>query len=118
MYRRTITFGLCALFVSGCTVGPNYVRPSAEAPAAYKETPQNFKEAQPSDQIAKGQWWQVYNDPQLNDLENQVAVSNQTLKAEQAQFAAARAAIGIARSQSLPSATGGLSATHQSESSN
>jgi NodT family efflux transporter outer membrane factor (OMF) lipoprotein len=118
MYRRTITFGLCALFMSGCTVGPNYVRPSAEAPAAYKETPQNFKEAQPSDQIAKGQWWQVYNDPQLNDLENQVAVSNQTLKAEQAQFAAARAAVRIARSQSFPTVTGGLSGAHLSNSYN
>jgi NodT family efflux transporter outer membrane factor (OMF) lipoprotein len=117
-YRLVGALGIVALLTGGCTVGPNYVRPSVDAPAAYKETPQNFKEAQPSDQIAKGQWWQIYNDPQLNDLEGQVLVSNQTLKAEQAQFAAARAAIGIARSQSLPSATGGLSATHQSESSN
>lgn len=117
-YRLVGALGIAALLTSGCTVGPNYVRPSVDAPTAYKETPQNFKEAQPSDQIAKGQWWQIYNDPQLNDLEGQVLVSNQTLKAEQAQFAAARAAIGIARSQSLPSATGGLSATHQSESYN
>ena len=70
--------------------------------AAYKETPQNFKEAQPSDQIAKGKWWEIYDDPQLNDLEEQIVVSNQTLKAEQAQFAAARAAVRIARSQSFP----------------
>lgn len=106
------------LWASGCTVGPNYVRPSAEAPAAYKETPQNFKEAQPSDQITKGKWWHIYNDPQLNDLEQQVVVSNQTLKAEQAQFVAARAAIGIARSQSFPSVTGGLSGSHVSNSYN
>ncbi len=99
-------------------MGPNYVRPSAEAPAAYKETPQNFKEAQPSDQIAKGKWWQIYNDPQLNDLEERIVVSNQTLKAEQAQFAAARAAVRVARSQSFPNVTGGLSAGHLSQSSN
>ena len=106
------------LWLGGCTVGPNYVRPSAEAPAAYKETPQNFKEAQPSDEITKGKWWQIYNDPRLNDLEEQIVVSNQTLKAEQAQFVAARAAIGIARSQGLPSVTGGLSGSHVSNSNN
>jgi NodT family efflux transporter outer membrane factor (OMF) lipoprotein len=117
-YSRAGAFSIAALFMAGCTVGPNYVRPSAEAPAAYKETPQNFKEAQPSDQIAKGKWWQIYNDPQLNDLEERIVVSNQTLKAEQAQFASARAAVRIARSQSFPSATGGLSAGHVSQSSN
>ena len=110
--------GIGALAMSGCTVGPNYSRPSAEAPVAYKETPQNFKEAQPSDAIAKGKWWQVYDDPQLNDLEDQIVVSNQTLKAEQAQYAAARAAVRIARSQAYPNVTGGLSGSHQSESYN
>jgi NodT family efflux transporter outer membrane factor (OMF) lipoprotein len=111
-------FGVATLLLSGCTVGPNYTRPSAEAPAAYKETPQNFKEAQPSDALSKGKWWQIYEDPQLNDLEEHISVSNQTLKAEQAQFAAARAAVRIARTQSYPNVTGGLSAGHQSESYN
>jgi NodT family efflux transporter outer membrane factor (OMF) lipoprotein len=109
---------LALLFASGCTVGPNYVRPPAEAPAAYKETPQNFKEAQPNDQVARGKWWEVYNDAQLNTLEEQIAVSNQSLKAEQAQFAAARAAVRIARSQAYPSGTGGISGGHTSESLN
>ena len=118
IYRRVCLLGIGMLLLGGCTVGPNYVRPKAEAPADYKETPQNFKEAQPSDAISKGKWWQIYEDPQLNDLEEQVSVSNQTLKAEQAQFAAARAAVRIARSQSYPTATGGLSASHQSESYN
>ena len=117
-YRRAGGFSVVALFISGCTVGPNYVRPTAEAPASYKEIPQNFKEALPSDEVSKGKWWRVYNDPQLNDLEEQVVVSNQSLKAEQAQFVAARAAVRIARSQFFPSVTGGLSAGHFSNSAN
>ena len=94
------------------------MKPLAAAPAAYKETPQNFKEAQPSDQIAKVKWWEIYGDPQLNALEEQISVSNLTLKAEQAQFAAARAAVRIARSQSFPTVTGGISAGHFSQSPN
>jgi NodT family efflux transporter outer membrane factor (OMF) lipoprotein len=107
---------LALVLASGCTVGPNYVRPSAEAPAAYKETPQNFKEAQPNDQIARGKWWEVYDDAQLNTLEDQVVVSNQSLKAEEAQFAAARAAVQIVRAQSFPTVTGGISGAHYSAS--
>jgi NodT family efflux transporter outer membrane factor (OMF) lipoprotein len=116
-FRAGIT-ALAAVLLAGCTVGPKYVRPAAEAPPAYKETAQNFEQAQPSDQMAKGRWWEIFGDTRLNDLENQIAVSNQTLKAAQAQFAQARAAIRIARSQSLPSVTAGLSATHNSASFN
>ena len=104
--------------MEGCTVGPKYAKPAAEVPANYKETAQNFKEAQPSDQIEKGKWWEIYNDPSLNDLEEQIRVSNQTLKAEQAHFAAARAAIRVTRAQSFPNVTGGLSGTHNSQSFN
>jgi len=99
-------------------VGPKYVKPTTEVPSDYKETGTDFKQAQPSDQIAKGQWWEIYNDPQLNSLEEQINVSNQTLKAQQAQFAVARAAIRIARSQFFPSVTASPSATHYSQSSN
>jgi NodT family efflux transporter outer membrane factor (OMF) lipoprotein len=116
--RWKLILSIAALFMEGCTVGPKYAKPAAEAPANYKETAQNFKEAQPSDQIEKGKWWEVYNDPSLNDLEEQIRVSNQTLKAEQAHFAAARAAIRVARAQSFPNVTGGLSGTHNTESFN
>lgn len=116
-YRQAAAFGVATLLMGGCTVGPKYVRPTAEVPAGYKETPQNFKEAQPSDQIAKGKWWEIYNDAQLNMLEERIVVSNPTLKAEEAQFAEARAAIRVARAQSFPTVTGGLSASHFSQSS-
>ena len=109
--------GAAILFFAGCTVGPNYVRPSAEVPTEYKELPPDWKQAQPSDAIAKGKWWEIYQDSQLNGLEEQIDVSNQTLKAEQQQFAQARAALRITRSNLFPNVTGSFSATstHQSQ---
>ncbi len=114
--RRAGTLGIAALLLGGCTVGPNYVRPTTEVPADYKESA-NFKAAQPSDDIAKGKWWEVYGDMQLNALEEQVTVSNQTLKAAQAQFAEARAAVRTVRAAYYPVVTGGASAAgvHQSQ---
>lgn len=105
------------LLVSGCTVGPKYVQPTTDAPAAYKETG-NWKPAQPSDEITKGTWWRVYQDPQLDALEDQISVSNQTLKISQAQFAEARAAVKISRAGYFPTVTGGISATHYSGAAN
>ena len=90
------------VLAAGCTVGPNYVKPKAEVPADYHETPANWKQAQPSDAIEKGKWWEIYQDQQLNDLEEQINISNQTLKAAQAQFAEARAALKVTRSQRYP----------------
>jgi NodT family efflux transporter outer membrane factor (OMF) lipoprotein len=105
---------MCAatiLLFAGCTVGPNYVRPTAEIPADFKEAPANWKQAQPSDAVAKGKWWEIYQDPRLNELEEQINVSNQTLKAEQEQFAQARAALRIVRSSLFPNVTGAFSAS-------
>src|SRR5579862_10000740 len=104
-----------ALLLGGCTVGPNYQRPSTDVPAGYKESA-NFKSAQPSDDIAKGKWWEVYADPQLDALEEQVIVSNQTLKAAQAQFVQARAAIAVNRAAYYPTVTAGVSAAGTRES--
>jgi NodT family efflux transporter outer membrane factor (OMF) lipoprotein len=78
----------------------------------------DWKTAAPSDAIAKGTWWEVYQDPELNALESQVNVSNQTLKAAQDQFLQARAAVRISRSALFPTVTGGLSVTPTQLSSN
>jgi NodT family efflux transporter outer membrane factor (OMF) lipoprotein len=109
---------LAAFLLGGCTVGPKYVRPTADVPPQYKEAAGNWIPAQPSDAIAKGQWWQVYGDSQLDALEKQVSVSNQTLKAAQAQFLEARAAIRVARSPFFPIVTGGASASRTRTSQN
>jgi NodT family efflux transporter outer membrane factor (OMF) lipoprotein len=102
----------CALVFlqSGCSVGPRYARPAAPAPAEYKEVPENWKTAQPNDQTAKGKWWEIFQDPVLNDLEDQVTVSNQTLKGAQAQFEQARALVRVNRSAYYPNVSGGISA--------
>lgn len=104
--------------LTGCAVGPRYAKPTAPAPPAYKEVPPNWKTAQPSDQVAKGKWWEVFQDSQLNALEEQINVSNQTLKAAQAQFEQARAAVRINRSAQFPNVTAGISATRNKLSRN
>jgi len=108
---------LITLFLAGCTAGPNYVRPPVQTPPGFKEAG-NWKPAVPSDAIAKGNWWTIYNDTQLNSLEAQIDVSNQTLQAAQAQFAGARAALKLARSPFYPSVSVAPSASRVHQSSN
>jgi len=100
------------LAVAGCKVGPNYKPPSTAMAPAFHETAQavpppdqpgvGWKHAQPEDDRLRGQWWELYGDPQLNALEGRVAVSNQTLKAALAQYTQAVAAVAQYRSQYFP----------------
>jgi NodT family efflux transporter outer membrane factor (OMF) lipoprotein len=105
-HHRILVASLLALILlmAACTVGPRYQRPPVVAPPEYKETGQ-WKSAQPSDQIAKGKWWEIYQDPQLNALEEQISVSNQTLKASQSQYAQARALVRFNRASYFPTVT-------------
>jgi NodT family efflux transporter outer membrane factor (OMF) lipoprotein len=95
----TVVASLTTLLLSGCMVGPKYVKPSVPLAPDYKENrPEAYKEgnwqsAQPADTALKGDWWTIFNDPQLNDLEAQIAVSNQTLKAAAARLIEARSQI-------------------------
>lgn len=107
-----------AVLLSGCAVGPRYSRPSAPAPPEYKETPANWKQAQPADQNLRGDWWEIYQDPQLNALEEKVTISNQSLKAAVAQFEQARAMVRYRRADYYPTVTVGASATREKLSSN
>ena len=106
------------VLLSGCVVGPRYSRPSAPAPTDYKETPQNWKPAQPADQTLKGKWWEVYQDPQLDALEEKINISNQSLKAAQAQFEQARATVRYNRADYYPTITAGVSAARERLSAN
>ncbi|HVP47950.1 MAG TPA: efflux transporter outer membrane subunit [Bryobacteraceae bacterium] len=95
---------------AGCMVGPKYQRPAAPASPAFKEPlPAGWKEAQPNDGAIRGKWWEVYNDPALNALEEQVSVSNQNILAAEAQFREARDAVRIARSGLFPTISGSTS---------
>jgi NodT family efflux transporter outer membrane factor (OMF) lipoprotein len=98
------------LQICGCTVGPKYQRPAAEIPPAYKEAG-NWKQAQPNEQNLGGNWWEMFRDPQLNALELQVNVSNQNLKAAEAQYTQARAVLRYNRAAYFPTIDGSASAT-------
>lgn len=119
---------LCALcfviLAPACMVGPNYKRPTAEVPAAFKEPPTDnpdeinrWKPAQPNEAAVRGKWWEIYNDPQLNALEEQVSISNQNVLLAAAQFREAADAVRIARSALFPTITTSPSYSRSSSSS-
>ena len=109
---RGLATALLLSALTGCNPGPKYARPPAQAPTAYKEaTPKEYKEgegwkiAQPGDDHLRGKWWELYNDPQLSALEEQVAISNQNIKASEANFRAAVALVSNARAGLFPTVT-------------
>jgi len=105
-----VLLAIAVFQLTGCTVGPKYQRPGAEVPPAYKEVG-DWKPAQPNDQNLGGNWWELFQDSQLNVLEAQVNVSNQNLKAAEAQYTQARALLRYQRAAYFPTITGGASAT-------
>ena len=118
--RATICIAIATCLLAGCVVGPKYHRASVDTPAAYKElTPPDFqntdgwKVAQPKDDALRGQWWEIFNDPPLNALEEKVNVSNQSIASAAAIFLAARAMVKEARSQLFPAVTTNPSITVQ-----
>ena len=103
--------------LTGCAVGPKYQQPSVPTPPAYKEMG-DWKTAQPSDQNLGGNWWEIFNHPQLNSLEAEINVTNQNLKVAVAQYQEARAALRYARADYYPTITASPSATRQEYSAN
>lgn len=111
--------GCTTVALSSCMVGPNYQRPSAPVPPAYKElsSPESgqlgeWKVAQPSDAEFRGSWWEAFQDPQLNALTTQVDISNQNIANAEAQLRGAVAAIRVARADLFPTVVGGASVAH------
>ncbi len=103
---------ICLL--GGCNVGPKYVKPSApaapaykeSAPAAYKESvPGEWQPAKPQDEVLKGKWWEVFKEPELNVLEDQLNIDNQNIAQYFQNFMAARAQVREAHSQFFPTVT-------------
>jgi NodT family efflux transporter outer membrane factor (OMF) lipoprotein len=101
--RRGGLWLACAasMLAAGCAVGPDYKRPAAPVPAAFKEAP-GWKQATPSDAADRGPWWTVLGDPVLTQLEEQVAVSNQSLLEAEANYQAARQIARADRSTYFP----------------
>jgi len=102
---------VAALPLLGCSpIGPDYVRPAAIVPTQYKEI-KGWKIATPRDDFAKGEWWKLFGDHELDRLESQVAVSNQTLKSDEANYREALALIAEARAGLFPTVSADPSLT-------
>ena len=87
-------------------VGPKYHRPPIAGTPAFKEAPPaGWKEAQPNEGIPRGRWWEMYNDPQLNDLASKVELSNQNVIAAMARYREAGDQVRIARAALFPTVT-------------
>jgi NodT family efflux transporter outer membrane factor (OMF) lipoprotein len=111
------------ILFKGCDKAPKYSKPTTPTPPSYKEiTPESFKEtdnwkfAQPKDDVIRGKWWEMFTDPQLNALEEQVNISNQSIALADANFRAARAVVRQSRSQYFPTVTTSPSITHSRQS--
>ena len=107
--RATALGCATAALFAGCAVGPDYHRPSAPAPASYKETPAGWKVAEPLDEADRGPWWSIYGDARLTALIDQLNTNNQTIAQYAAAYRQARALVGEARAAYFP--TLGLSAS-------
>jgi NodT family efflux transporter outer membrane factor (OMF) lipoprotein len=142
--RYQLGFVLCAL-LTGCTVGPKYHPPAVQPPPAFKEAPPpaatatpaptpapapdnanpkanqdngNWTVAQPADAKIRGDWWAIFNEPELNDLEAQLNIDNQNIKLSFENFMEARALVGEARALYFPTVSFGPSYNRQRSSSN
>jgi NodT family efflux transporter outer membrane factor (OMF) lipoprotein len=102
--------------LSACAVGPNYHRPDVATPPAFKEA-QGWAPAQPSDAADRADWWTVFGDPVLDDLEARVSVSNQTLKADEAAYRQAHALVAQDRAALFPTLSANASATRTKSAS-
>jgi NodT family efflux transporter outer membrane factor (OMF) lipoprotein len=116
---RRVPFAIAFLLLgaAGCMVGPNYHRPTVPISPAYKEA-EGWTPAQPSDAADRSDWWTVFGDPTLNDLERRVQVSNQTLAAAEAAYRAAHALVAEDQAALWPVITANGSVTVSGGGSN
>src|SRR5580693_7535129 len=105
--RVLIPVSTSLLLLTGCMIGPKYVKPDVPSAPAFKESSEwkegdGWKVAQPNDTALRGKWWELYGDAKLNEIEEQVDPSNQTLKEAEANFRQARTAIRFNRAAEAP----------------
>jgi NodT family efflux transporter outer membrane factor (OMF) lipoprotein len=112
--RASVAAAICMALLTGCNVGPKYTSPVTPAPPAFKESspaaysaapPGSWKPAQPQDAVLKGKWWEMFNEPELNTLEDQLDINNQNIVQYFQNFMAARAQVSEARAGFFPTVT-------------
>ena len=101
---KTLICSLILIQLNACAVGPDYVRPQTTTPVNFKEL-KGWKQAQPRDNLLKGKWWEIFNDTQLNKLEEQVVIGNQSIAQAEAQYRQAQDLVRSAQSAFFPTAT-------------
>lgn len=99
--RKILMIGLLSLLLNGCTMGLDYQRPQAPVPIQFKHDAP-WKAATPSDQLPKGTWWEIFQDPVLNLLQTQASDANQSLQAAYARLSQVQAGVGISAAERLP----------------
>ena len=114
--RMTLAALAYLALIAGCSFAPKYVKPEFQTPAQFKETT-GWKIAEPSDAMIRGQWWEMFHEPELNALEDQASLSNQTVAMALDNFLAARAVVKQTRSQYFPTVTASASVTRSRQSS-
>ncbi|MGA2349747.1 MAG: efflux transporter outer membrane subunit [Terracidiphilus sp.] len=120
----TLYAALICMSLAGCNVGPKYFPPVMTAPPAFKESSAEFKEAgvwaiaQPKDAVLRGKWWEIYNEPELNALEDQLNIDNQNIRQAFENYMEARTLVREARSQYFPTVSVGGSYTRSQASAN
>jgi len=125
-FKFAVYPAIATLLLTGCMVGPKYHAPAPLAtatapPVSYKESPTQFQDtdgwkiAQPQDAMLHGKWWEIYNDPELNALEDKLNIDNQNIKQFFENFMTARTLIAEARSQLYP--TVGTAPSYQASQS-
>ena len=105
-----------SLLLSGCAIGPDYQRPLLQTPAQFKQI-EGWTQAKPGDVLARGSWWQLYGNAELNTLVERLNISNQNLAASEAQYRQARALVRGARAAFYPSLSSSAGATRSSQGS-
>jgi NodT family efflux transporter outer membrane factor (OMF) lipoprotein len=107
--KQILVILACGLALAGCNFAPHYEAPKTDTSGGFKEAvpgaapdAQGWKAAAPNDAVPRGKWWELYNDRQLNELEERVAISNQTVIAAEANYRVARALVGEAQSNLFP----------------
>ena len=116
---RPLYLAIAVLGLSACTLGPDYQRPAVEIPAEFRHA-EGWTQAQPADALARGAWWELYDDAELNGLIGKLNVDNQNLAASEAQYRQARALVRGARASFYPSlsGSGGVTRSGQGTGSN
>lgn len=112
---KNFVLSIIVLAISGCMVGPDYVKPQTVHPASFKEAT-GWKVAEPKDNVIREKWWQLFNDSELNALEDQVEISNQNIVAVKARFRQAQALVASSRAAYLPTISANASKTRNQPS--